>query len=47
MSTCDPNPERFNMEPAYDKSKFLTINKKQITRDFNSYGKRDTYELIK
>ena len=47
MSTNNPNEQRFNLEPNYDKSKHNGKYKTISGRKFDTYGKRDTYELIR
>ena len=41
-----PNDERFNMNEMYDRSTYLTKVRRIQGRDFNSYSKRNTGNLM-
>ena len=46
LSACIPNDQRFFMEPTYDKSTYLTKVRRIQGREFDSYSKRDSQNLV-
>jgi len=46
-SSMDPHRERFNMNENYDRSTYLTKVRRIQGRDFDSYSKRKSENLIK
>jgi hypothetical protein len=46
-SSMDPHKERFNMNENYDRSTYLTKVRRIQGRDFDSYSKRKSENLIR